>query len=210
MLSQVTACSSGRCTITSQADHDTVIGMTIGVVDEVADDLAQQVRVAVDEDGIRRTNLDRVSPHVADLPSHEVGEVERIGFHTESRFVRSRQAQQAADQLVHPVRLGGDVVGERAGPRPGRRSPDHLSCGTNRRQRGAKFMRSVGGELALTRRAALHSVQHSVHHSRFDEEGNFIPTTDFRRYLGGVAGSVLGVDPSDVTDTKGEPLLLAS
>lgn len=43
---------------------------------------------------------------------------------------------------------------------------------------------------------------------KFDTEGNFIPTTDFRRYLAGVAGSVLGVDPKDVANTDGAPLAL--
>lgn len=44
--------------------------------------------------------------------------------------------------------------------------------------------------------------------NRVDDEANWIPTVDFRRYLGGVAGSVLGVDPHAVATMDAAPITL--
>lgn len=115
-------------------------------------------------------------------------------------------------QLIRQLDLAIEAFHKRLGPNVEKvvvatwtefgRTPEWNGAGTDH---GTAGMQLVVGPHAV---GGHHGEAPSL--TSFDRDGNFIVTTDFRSYLGGVVEGALGVSAGDVFDSRPRPLEVVS
>ena len=137
-----------------------------GVVDEVAQYLAQPGRIADDPDRMdvaRHGQVRRRTPQPLDLGRDQVVEIDVDLPHPDTGVVGLREQQEVLDQLPHPIGLGRHHLMQLVPRLPGRVRLDDLQSRRQSGQRRPQLVAGVRHERSLRRLTGLQPVEHLVH-----------------------------------------------
>jgi hypothetical protein len=159
--------------VARQRDLDAFAGVTIRVIEEVADDAGELLPTSPYSPGRHSLGPYRMPAHVRRFLEHDVLEVdERSPGEAFAIVLDARQLEQVADDTVHALVLVQDLLRDVRPVDAIAIAERDLEGGSDGRHGAAELVRRVGDELPLARGRALETLEHLVH--RAGEQGDLV------------------------------------